>query len=394
MADNELINSRWQYLIGRYLNDACSKEELDELLTEVEKNSDRDILLEEFHKYWNNSGEVAARDETVWEEQFDKMMEHIHRMQLRPVLLRRRWQIAAAILILVGGAALWLLNKPVRQNEELPNNSLSEERSIQPGGNKAILILANGTIIGLDSVQNGVLASQGNTKVLKTGNGQLAYNAAIKGSDKVLYNTVVTPRGGQYEIVLPDDTKVWLNAGSSLKFPTMFTGKERQVELRGEGYFEVAKDEKMPFKVKVNNMEVEVLGTKFNVMAYDDEKTINTTLLEGSVSVSAKNNDVLLKQGQQAALNRVSGQMMVVKATADAVAWKDGLFRFNDTDLKTIMRQIARWYDVEVSYQGDIPGRTFTGTMPRTVSLSHVLEVLTLSNVHFKVIGRKIVVTP
>lgn len=395
-GDKASTSGRRQYLIEKYLNNTCTREELDELLAEVESDSGREILLEAFQQYWNNAAETASTPEPAWGERFDRMMEDIHHMEPKPVRFLRRWQVAAAIAVLLGGAALWLLlNSPGHQDKVIyASTSQSKKDSIQPGGNKAILILANGTAIGLDSAGNGILARQGNTKIVKTGIGQLAYNAARNGPEKILYNTIVTPRGGRYQVVLSDDTKVWLNAGSSLKFPTRFMGKERQVELRGEGYFEVATNETMPFTVRVNNMKVAVLGTKFNVMAYDDENTINTTLLAGAVSITAAQHEVLLRPGQQATLSRGSGQMKVVKAAENVIAWKNGLFQFNDTDLETIMRQIARWYDVEISYQGDIPDRKFTGTIPRTVSLSHVLKVLTLSNIHFKVTGKKIIVTP
>jgi ferric-dicitrate binding protein FerR (iron transport regulator) len=244
----------------------------------------------------------------------------------------------------------------------------------------------------LDSLHNGALPDQGGAKVLKTGEGRLVYQPE-KAAAKTVYNTIVIPSGGEYQVVLPDGTRVWVNAVSTLKFPTAFTGSTRRVELTGEAYFEVAPDSRRPFEVHSGSQTVRVLGTRFNVMAYDDEAVVRTTLLEGSVRVSSTSAQVVLHPGQQASLASASGDIHVSRVNVEAaVAWKNGLFRFDETDLKTIMRQISRWYDVEVEYSGPVTDRKFTGTMSRNVTLDHVLKVLALSDVHFKVEGRKITV--
>ena len=264
---------------------------------------------------------------------------------------------------------------------------------VAPGGNRAVLTLANGSQIILDSAANGNLAQQGNTKIVKLDSGQLAYNSLNERSDDVLYNTISTPRGGQYQIVLADGSKVWLNAASSLKFPTAFTGKERKVELTGEGYFEVAKNARMPFRVAVTGMTVEVLGTHFNINAYIDESTIKTTLLEGSVKVAKSDRQLVIKPGQQAELTPNAEFIIHNSIDVDEVmAWKNGLFNFNKADIKEIMRQAARWYDVDVVYEGNISGEKYIGKVARNTNLSEMMKILELNGVKYRIDGRKITV--
>jgi ferric-dicitrate binding protein FerR (iron transport regulator) len=255
--------------------------------------------------------------------------------------------------------------------------------------------LANGKKIVLDSMSNGVVAVQSGAKILLK-NDQVSYNNTRE-AEAVSYNTMSTPRGRQYTLVLSDGSKVWLNAASSITFPTSFMGKERNVEITGEAYFEVAHDAERPFKVKVGDMQVQVLGTHFNVNAYEDEGDIKTTLLEGSVKVSKGNENTLIVPGEQAViLNSPSGVGgITVKKDIDldeVVAWKNGLFNFNNADLKTVMRQLSRWYNVNIIYTGEIPNRVFGGEMQRDLHLSQVLKLLEKNNVHFKIDGKNIVV--
>jgi ferric-dicitrate binding protein FerR (iron transport regulator) len=208
-------------------------------------------------------------------------------------------------------------------------------------------------------------------------------------------NTVATPRGGQYQLVLNDGSKVWLNSASSLSFPAVFKGKTREVEITGEAYFEVAKNAKMPFKVKVNNTVVEVFGTHFNIMAYNDEAEMTTTLLEGSVKISNKQYTNMLKPGQQATINH-NGPIRVTDEpdADDAIAWKEGIFQFRDADLEAIMRQAARWYDVQVSFAGKIPSKEFTGRISRNVKASELMGMLKYMGVNFKIEDKHITVLP
>lgn len=305
------------------------------------------------------------------------------------------WWAAAGLLLSIGSLTFLFINQ--KQEPLQANTKVHEqlENDLAPGGNKAVLTLSNGVTIILDTAQNGELARQGNTQVIKMDNGQLAYNSGNSSATQLLYNTLTTPTGGQYKLVLPDGTEVWLNAASSISYPTAFAGTERNVTLAGEAYFEVAKNATMPFKVQVNEMKVEVLGTHFNINAYNDEPDIKTTLLEGSVKLSNDNTNRLLQPGQQGRLNK-SGAIAILENanTEEAVAWKNGVFQFDDADIKTVMRQIARWYDVEVEFKGNINAGKFVGAIPRNSNISEVFKILELSNVHFKLEGKKIIVLP
>jgi len=232
---------------------------------------------------------------------------------------------------------------------------------------------------------------------VKISNGQLAYHAAGKPVG-TSYNTVTTPAGGQYQVTLPDGSRVWLNAASSITYPTMFNGNDRTVQITGEVYFEVAHDATKPFRVKSNGQTIEVLGTHFNINAYDDENVIKTTLLEGSVKVTTGDHVALLQPGQQSQVATAENPTGIFKGiqnvdTDEAVAWKNGLFRFDKADIKTIMRQFSRWYDVDVVYQGDIKERVFSGSMHRNLSAANALELLSLANVHFTIDRKNIVVS-
>jgi len=239
----------------------------------------------------------------------------------------------------------------------------------------------------------------GEVTVVKSKDGQVVYkSASALPSATVSYNTITTPRGGQYKVVLPDGSEVVLNSMSSLKFPTAFSKNERLVSLTGEGYFEIKRNEKAAFKVNVNGKQVvEVLGTHFNIMAYDDEPLIKTTLLEGSVHISVNKSDsgLILKPGQQA-LQSASGELNM-KELSDPdqmVAWKNGLTSFSKSDIKSIMRQVARWYDVEIEYRPGVPNRSFSGDISRSSSISSLLKILELNDIHFVVEGKKIIVMP
>lgn len=243
-------------------------------------------------------------------------------------------------------------------------------------------------------MKNGTVSNQGNSKVIKT-NGKLAYSANNAGLAASVYNTVTTPRGGHYQIVLPDGSQVWLNAASSIRFPTAFTGKERNVEITGEVYFEVAKNKTLPFVVKVNSAEVKVFGTHFNIMAYNDEAAVKTTLLEGSVQFSNGLSSYMLKPGEQSELNK-SGQVKVIPDVDvdNVIAWKNNLFDFQNADIEFIMRQLSRAYDVDVVYNKKVNDRFFA-EIPSTAKLSEVLKMLELTGkVSFDIQGRKIIINP
>jgi len=305
-------------------------------------------------------------------------------------------RIAAAVIIIlmIGAGTYFLLYHPHRAITIAKNAKKNhQENAIIPGGNHAVLTLSNGNTIVLDNVKNGNLATQGNMQLVKLDSGVLAYYNTNKKDQLIGYNTISTPRGGQYEIKLPDGTLVWLNSASSLKFPTTFTGVKREVELSGEGYFEVAKNKARPFEVRVGSAKVSVLGTHFNINAYNDEASINTTLLEGSVKFTAGSKEKLLHPGQQSVFN-TSSQNLIVQAVdvQRIIAWKDGFFEFDNIDLATIMRQLSRWYDVDISYQTTNNKGMFGGGISKQLNLSKVLHLLEANGVQFKIEGRKVIV--
>lgn len=305
-------------------------------------------------------------------------------------------KIGLAASILLVSSFIYYFNFSESEKDNTPH--LSENKyDIKPGGNKAVLTLSNGETITLDDAKNGLLAKQGNIEINKTADGELTYHPGKVSGESLQYNTVSTPRGGQYQLVLPDGTKVWLNAASSITFPTSFPGASREVEIKGEVYLEVAKNKLKPFRVKSAGQVVEVLGTHFNVNAYTDEESTKTTLLEGSVKVSLSHSgdsdkrSVLLSPGYQAQfkLGRIAINEVDTEA---AVAWKDGYFNFNREDIQSVMRQVSRWYDVEVVYQGNVPADEFVGRIPRSSNVSGILRILKLSKVDCRLQGKKIII--
>jgi transmembrane sensor len=306
----------------------------------------------------------------------------------------RRWIAAASVLLLLAAGA-WFWLKPASKQEIAV---VQKTQDIQPGKDGAVLTLSNGTRVVLDSLGNGIITTQNGANVVLK-NGQLAYELNGTENSTPVYNTISTPKGRQFQLLLPDGTKVYLNAATTLKYPTLFSGKERRVQIDGEAYFEVAKDPSMPFRVNVNDAaEVEVLGTHFNISAYKNESSFNTTLIEGSVRISRGVTTALLKPGQQALVDPAEAapaQIPVRNADVDKViAWRKGIFDFNDMGLHEMMRQIERWYDIEVVYEGNVPDVKFFGKTSRSFSLSNVLEALEGFGLHYRMEGRKLIVIP
>jgi ferric-dicitrate binding protein FerR (iron transport regulator) len=304
---------------------------------------------------------------------------------------KRAWWMAAAAVAIAG--SLWVAYRYTfnEQQQAIAQVEKKETPAIVPGGNKATLTLADGSIIELDSAGTGELASQGTVKIIKL-EGKIAYSAETASSEPV-YNTISTPKGGQYQLEMADGSRVWLNAASSVRFPALFSGPQRVVEMTGECYFEVAKDNTKPFKVKVNHVEVLVTGTHFNVNGYQDETSNKVTLAEGSVQVNAGMSTVKLLPGQQAQANGNGVLELVKNADLDEVlAWKEGSFVFNSADVPTIMRQLSRWYNVEVNYQGAVSNETFSGIVSRQSNIARVLKIMEAGGVKFKTEGNKITV--
>ena len=320
---------------------------------------------------------------------------------VRRMVFWRRFAAVAAIMLLIG-AGVWFVLISTSKTDLATTATMKD---ISPGSNKAVLTLADNSTIILDSAANGTLAKQGGSIVNKTKDGELKYEVGSRKSE-IAYNTLSTPRGGQYQLVLPDGSKVWLNAASSIRYPTAFTGTERKVEITGEAYFEVApvllpakgghalSGQKMPFLVQQGDMTVQVLGTHFNVNGYDDEAALMTTLLEGAVRVTKGSSVTVLKPGEQAVAGKAGNNISVVTNPdiAEVMAWKNGQFVFNDATIESIMHQVARWYDVEVVYDAKI-SKHFIANIPRSVPLSQLLKLLELTDqVHFKIQGRKITI--
>lgn len=297
---------------------------------------------------------------------------------------------AAAILVFISTGIFLLYNK--RNTQQIVNNK-PDTHDVAPGGNKAILTLSNGAKVVLNSVKNGNLGTQAGAMVVKK-DSLLSYKATKVNVNQVSYNTITTPNGGQYQLVLADGTKVWLNAASSLRFPTQFIGKDRTVELTGEAYFEVAKNKAKPFNVKTSTQTTQVLGTHFDINSYSNETSVKTTLLEGSVKVLSATGNVIISPGQQAVLSNNNNSLTVNNGVDinEVIAWKNGMFQFDDADIQTIMRQVARWYDIDTEFKGQIPNYTYHGKISRNSNASQVLRILGLSGINFTIEGRKIIV--
>jgi len=350
---------------------------------------------------WQEAEERAP----AFDAMMGKRLEETSPIHKRVLFLNGRWGslvVAASVLaVAVGATWLWSMHGTRRVPQGPPANIAAD---LAPGGNKAMLTLSTGATIVLDNAENGALARQGNTKVVKLDSGEIAYQSPVTAGREILYNSISTPKGGQYKLILSDGTKVWINAATVLRYPIAFSGATRTIELtKGEAYFEIAHDASRPFIVQVpamhpgdKDLSVQVLGTSFDVNAYQDEPDTKTTLLTGAIKVTKGAKAVVLQPGQQAQIT-ANSESIIVSSSIDAtgaVAWKDGMFSFDRAGTEAVMRQLARWYDVEVTYEGVIPVRQFVGTVPRNVPVSYVLKGLEYNDVHFKIEGKKIIVTP
>ncbi|GEP98777.1 FecR family protein [Chitinophaga cymbidii] len=316
------------------------------------------------------------------------------RPKLKPVA-RWWWAAAAAVFLCLAAGAYFLLNPGRQSAQTAQQQQVTPEKD--PGRNTAVLYLEDNSAVELDSAGNGFLTNQGGARVTLA-NGELAYEPQpAEGPLAVTYNRIATPRGGEFSIVLPDGTKVWLNAASSLRFPTAFNGEKREVELTGEAYLQVAEDKARPFEVKIRDVNIAVLGTQFNIMGYEDEAGIVTTLVSGSVRVTAQGHPSrLLVPGQHAVVENKTGALYVQKAdVAEEIAWKNGSIHFESVNIRQIMRQVSRWYDVDVEYRGNVADMDFTCTVSRRDKLSKLLTLLEMTAaVHFTMEGNTIIVQP
>lgn len=407
MTDNRLA-----YLIARYLSQEISALEQEEFRLLIAA-SDDEQLGESLSAVWENY--KTAKD--IPSDKSASMLAHILKQQaptqeIKVHFMRRgwvRWAAAAVIVFAIATIAVVVSSDRHSSDAELVSENKTDVPA--PRINKAMITLSDGRTVALDSLNSGMLVQQGNVTVTKTAGGKIVYSGQ---ATEMLYNTLTNPRGSKViDVALADGSHVWLNAGSSVTYPIDFIGKERKVTITGEAYFEVAHDETKPFYVSKGEMEVKVLGTHFNVNAYEDERDIKVTLLEGSVKVNAGAATVLLKPGEQgivpantAAVFVPSGRQLKTPGTGsgngiyvtsnidlDAVmAWRSGMFNFSKVSLQEVMRQLSRWYDVEIEYQGEIAPRKFSGKIQRDLHLSEVLDGLKDIGVHFKIEGKKLTV--
>ncbi len=398
-------------LFEKLVKNECTEKEADEVVKLLSDRSYDGMLRQLVEEQFKQTAHGETPDE-VSADALNSKLEAILNANLPAkkigkanVWQLQKWYIAAGMLLFIAmGAYIFKTNTP----KGLVNNH--HQHKITFGGNKATLTLSNGQKINLQDAANGAIAAQSNFTIKKTSEGVVVYQANASGeapTGEPLYNTITTPDGGQYEVVLPDGSRVWLNAASSIKFPAQFARDERLVELTGEAYFEVTKvlehkknankPQKLPFVVLSKRQRIEVLGTRFNVNDYHEENSVKTTLLDGSVKVNALTGDnlsaAMLKPGQQSDLDR--GAFKVSPAdTASATAWKNGYFQFENEDIYVVMRKISRWYNVDVNYKGDMRGKVFSGVISKYSNVTEVLKMLQLTgSVYFTIKDRKITVS-
>lgn len=387
--------------IMKYLRNELSESEkirLDEWLSESPDNRDLFNRLQDEYFMLRQQQSLKSFDA---EAALKKIKENINQESTVVSIKKNRnkWWMAAAAILVVAASLTYIFilkqNNAGEASSQLVKSTTPAKDDVQPGSNKAILTLADGSTIELDAVNNGMLAKQGNMKVIKLSGDKLAYEKADGSIKDIQYNTISTPRGGQFQLVLADGSHVWLNAASSITFPTSFAGDKREVSISGEAYFEVARHAGKPFRVSANNVIVQVLGTHFNMSAYANEGNISTTLIEGAVKVIDGKASAVIKPGEQAIVKNSSEQISVLKDVnlESIIAWKNGKFNFQEEDIHSIMRKLERWYDIKVTIQQDVTKEKFVGVISRDVQLSQILRMLEKTGVvGFSVVGKTVIV--
>jgi transmembrane sensor len=396
------FSTRLTYLFQRYYSGGATVEEKTELMAMVQQSQSDEQLTDLLKKTWEESEDnqtIFTKEQSadIFRDIVSQAPDEAHSQEKNIFVPGKLywWRYAAAAILLVCGLGVFYkFNSAVNPVGQMaPAPALTNDAA--PGGNRATLTLADGSEIILDDAANGLLARQGSAEVRKSDDGQVIYNA-----DKTTaqlnpnqMNTLATPKGGQYQIVLPDGSKVWLNASSSIRFPAVFAGHERKVEITGEVYFEVQKDRTRPFKVRFQENEIEVLGTSFNVMTYLDEPSSKTTLIEGAVSLVTRNSSKKLKPGQQAAISSAGNIKTSEVDIEEAIAWKKGLFYFRNESIEDVMKKAARWYDIQIEYRGAVPVRQFTGKVSMDVNISELLNMLNYAGMNCKIENKKVIIS-
>jgi ferric-dicitrate binding protein FerR (iron transport regulator) len=382
-------------LFSRYLDGSITSDEENELMRLLSADLSKDEIDQLLEEFYDNLPDKFYIEERDSDRIFRSILNQSGKKR-RPhyIMFRKVAAIAASILILI---SIGYIYTDQRKRDNITSEIIKND--ILPGGEKAILTLADGSVVVLDKTRPGVVSDEGAATVVKQGDNRLVYNSGKTSADKRQeFNTLATPRCGEFQLVLSDGTKVWLNSESTITYPVVFDGKERHVVVSGEVYFEVSKTaKKTPFIVELKDrVKIEVLGTQFNVNAYDDDNNIKTTLIEGSVKIvsTSTNRSIVIKPGEQAGIDR-SGNLSVKEVdTEEAIAWKNGRFIFDNADINTIMRQISRWYDIDIEY-GGVVNQHFGGSISRKVNASKVFEMLEMTGeINFEISGRKVIVKP
>ena len=387
-------NERIRLLASKFLDGSASAAEKEELHAWYEEWKDDEMIV---------PVEGQGNEDAVKQRILSGILQRVGGEDTTPVVSIRPsrgkwWAVAAVFLLLIGGAGTYLAMRSTGSKGPVLATIDLYKNDVAPGTNTATLQLADGRIVNLaDAIQPGL--QQGDASVQKEKDGTLIYNAAAADQhtgSSVAYNTISTPNGGEFNVGLADGSKVWLNAASSLRFPASFTGSERNVVLTGEAYFEIAKNARKPFTVTANGTTTRVLGTHFNIKAYNDEQDVITTLVEGAVRIESNGLQKNLVPGQQALVrNDVKNIVVSAADVDDAIAWKNGYFTFRNENIKDIMRRISRWYDISVTYEAGVDANAFGGTFSRSKSLKQLLKSLEMTNtIHFKIDGKNVTVLP
>ncbi|HEU5365153.1 MAG TPA: FecR family protein [Hanamia sp.] len=384
--------SRVAYLIAGYIRNTLTESEHDELDKWVEVSDKNMLLFEELTDEKNIQANLAWMDQVSIEERLKSTKENIKFGQKlkRPVF--KRWYSIAAVLAIVAGSVI-IIVLLISKHQQIPASAMVASNDIEPGGDKATLTLSNGRKIDLSQLQQGQIAGDNGVNINKTKEGEIVYSENGLANNKIQLNVLTIPRGGQYKVQLSDGTLIWLNASSSLTYPASFSGKERNVTLTGEAYFEIAKDKNRPFKVLLtDSTEIHDIGTHFNIMAYDDENGKYITLTEGEIDVRKNNEFQKLKPGQQVRITGNEIEQPVNVDTSDVIGWKNGQFIFHNADITSIMRKVARWYDVDINYETNF-SQHFNAIISRKEPVSRLLHLLEeTGQIHFKIENKKIYV--
>ncbi|HVY76228.1 MAG TPA: FecR domain-containing protein [Puia sp.] len=387
-------------LFRKYLDDNISPEEFSQLYELINSRDYSPEALDDLlQQTFSNAAPADGITDYNRHEILDSLMARIAvkeetAMPVRKVIPihRRRWVAAAAIAILLAGGFYLVHRKQPAPASLIAGEKRWQQFDLPPGKSGAILTLSNGKQILLDSVRNGNLENQGSARLVK-GTDMISYEAEQHSREQVVYNSMSTPRGRQYQMILADGSRVWLNAASSIRFPTSFPGNERRVEVTGEAYFEIAPDKQKPFIVQTGQTEVQVLGTHFDLMAYDDENHISATLIEGAVKVKSGSQEQVLSPGQQGSIEKSTGNLSVMDVETDPViAWTQERLALTNADFGGLMRQISRWYDVDIVFDGKVPDLQIGGFIHKDVYLSTVMEFLGRNGLHYRMEGRKIII--